>query len=276
MVMFMPTPAAATRPKQPTLFIPHGGGPCFFMDWPQTWDHMAAFLRGLSATLPQKPDAIVVVSGHWEEQVPTLMSGAKPGLIYDYYGFPAHTYTLQYPAPGSPALAAHMRTLLEQAGFASAENAERGFDHGVFIPFMLAFPQADIPVVEFSLQKALDPVEHLAIGAALAPLRADNVLIMGTGLSYHNLPHFMSGSPATDEPAKAFDAWLTRSVCAPPPERTAQLTHWAQAPGARLCHPREEHLLPLMVAAGAAGQDYGQQIYSDTVLGKALSGYRFG
>ena len=276
MVMFMSASGSSIPSKQPTLFIPHGGGPCFFMDWPQTWDHMAAFLRGLCGTLPQKPDAIVVVSGHWEERVPTVMSGANPGLIYDYYGFPAHTYKLQYPAPGSPALAARMRALLEHAGITSAEDTGRGFDHGVFIPFMLAFERADIPVVELSLQKALDPAEHLAIGAALAPLRAENVLIVGTGLSYHNLSHFMNGSPTTNAPAKEFDAWLTRSVCAPPPERNQRLTDWTQAPGARLCHPREEHLLPLMIAAGAAGQDYGQQIYSDTVLGKALSGYRFG
>lgn len=280
MVMFMTatglSPPTARLPHQPTLFIPHGGGPCFFMDWPETWDHMAVFLRGLGGTLPQKPDAIVVVSGHWEEQAVTVTSGAAPELIYDYYGFPPHTYTLQYPAPGSPDVAQRIRALLHNAGIASAANAQRGFDHGVFIPFMLAFPQADIPVVELSLLKSLDPAEHLAIGAALAPLRAQNVLIVGTGLSYHNLSHFMNGSPVTDQPAQAFDAWLTTAACAPPPERDRQLIHWAQAPGARLCHPREEHLLPLMVAAGAAGADRGQRIYSDTVLGKALSGYRFG
>ncbi|MBS0966125.1 dioxygenase [Acetobacter okinawensis] len=267
---------STTRPQQPTLFIPHGGGPCFFMDWPQTWDHMAAFLRGLGNTLPQKPDAIVVVSGHWEEQAVTVTSSPAPELIYDYYGFPPHTYTLQYSAPGSPDVARHIRTLLQNAGIANAADEQRGLDHGVFIPFMLAFPHADIPVVELSLQMALDPAEHLAIGAALAPLRAQNVLIVGTGLSYHNLRHFMNGSPVTDQPAQAFDAWLTATACAPPPERNLRLTQWAQAPGARLCHPREEHLLPLMIAAGAAGQDKGQQIYSDIVLGKALSGYRFG
>ncbi len=190
--------------------------------------------------------------------------------------FPPHTYTLQYPAPGSPDVARHIRTLLQNAGIANAADEQRGLDHGVFIPFILAFPHADIPVVELSLQMALDPAEHLAIGAALAPLRAQNVLIVGTGLSYHNLRHFMNGSPVTDQPAQAFDAWLTATACAPPPERNLRLTQWAQAPGARLCHPREEHLLPLMIAAGAAGQDKGQQIYSDIVLGKALSGYRFG
>lgn len=277
MVMFMTVTAPSTSPaQQPTLFIPHGGGPCFFMDWPQTWDHMAAFLRGLGSTLPQKPDAIVVVSGHWEEQVATVTSGTAPELIYDYYGFPPHTYTLQYPAPGSPALAERVRALLEHAGLTSAADPHRGFDHGVFIPFMLAFAQADIPVVELSLLNTLDPAAHLAIGAALTPLRASNVLIVGTGLSYHNLTHFMNASPVTDQAAKEFDAWLSAAVVAPPAQRDLLLTQWEHAPGARLCHPREEHLLPLMVAAGAAGQDYGQQIYSDTVLGKALSGFRFG
>lgn len=271
-----PSAPAISPQKQPVMFIPHGGGPCFFMDWPQTWDHMASFLRGLAGSLPQKPEAIVVVSGHWEEQVATVTSGTAPDLIYDYYGFPPHTYALQYPAPGSPALARRIRTLLQDAGIASAENAQRGFDHGVFIPFMLAFAEADIPVVELSLKNTLDPAEHLAIGAALAPLRASNVLLVGTGMSYHNLAHFMNGSPVTNQPAKEFDAWLTRTVTAPPTERNLRLTQWEQAPGARLCHPREEHLLSLMVVAGAAGQDHGQQIYSDTVLGKALSGYRFG
>ncbi|KXV65027.1 DODA-type extradiol aromatic ring-opening family dioxygenase [Acetobacter orleanensis] len=273
-----PEPETANAPlaRQPVLFLPHGGGPCFFMDWPETWDRMAAFLRSVSQTLPQKPDAILVVSGHWETAVPTVTATAQPPLIYDYYGFPPHTYHLRYPAPGSPALAAQVQALLTAAGIPNAANAERGLDHGVFIPFMLAFEAADIPVVELSLQHHLDPAAHLRIGQALAPLRDRNVLIIGTGLTYHNLRHFMGQDRDSDALSHAFDAWLVAAVCAPEAERTTALKQWEAAPGARICHPREDHLLPLMVAAGAAGRDRGVQTYRDTVMGKALSGFRFG
>lgn len=265
-----------TAQRQPVLFIPHGGGPCFFMDWPGTWDTMAQFLRDLSTRLPRRPDAIVVVSGHWEEAVPTVTASAQPALIYDYYGFPPHTYELKYPAPGAPDVARAIRLLLQENGLPSAQDDTRGLDHGVFIPFMLAFPDADIPVVELSLRTDMDPQAHIAIGRAIAPLRDRNILIVGTGMSYHNLRHFMSGSPTTNQAAQDFDTWLATVTCAPAPERDRLLTHWDTAPGARVSHPREEHLLPLMVAAGAAGPDQGQRIYADTVLGKPLSGFQFG
>lgn len=261
--------------RQPVLFLPHGGGPCFFMDWPNTWDHMAAFLRGVSQSLPQKPDAILVVSGHWETAVPTVTAAASPPLIYDYYGFPPHTYHLRYPVPGCPALAAEVQALLSKAGIANAADPERGLDHGVFIPFMLAFAEAEIPVVELSLQDTLDPEAHLRIGQALAPLRDRNVLIVGTGLTYHNLRHFMTENPQSSAASQAFDLWLANTIRAPEAERNAALKHWQTAPGARICHPREEHLLPLMVVAGAAGADRGVQTYQDTVMGKALSGFSF-
>ncbi|MCE2563516.1 class III extradiol ring-cleavage dioxygenase [Komagataeibacter sp. FNDCF1] len=261
---------------QPVLFLPHGGGPCFFMDWPDTWDRMAAHLRGIAATLPRRPDGIVVMSGHWETGVPTVTSSPHPPLIYDYHGFPAHTYRLRYPAPGSPTLATQVRHLLEGAGMATAEDPARGLDHGVFIPFMLAFGQADIPVVELSLQRDLSAAMELRTGAALRPLRAQNVLIVGTGMTYHNLHHFMGGNPQSNEVSHAFDTWLARAVEAAPDIRNDALTHWEHAPGAHICHPRPEHLLPLMFAAGAAGQDRGVRDYSDTVMGKALSGFRFG
>lgn len=272
----MPIPGSPLPSRQPVLFLPHGGGPCFFMDWPDTWDRMAEYLRSTQKILPRKPDAILVVSGHWEEDIPTVTAAPNPPLIYDYYGFPPHTYQLQYPAPSSPALASTVCNLLHEAGMPCATDEERGFDHGVFIPFMLAFENADIPIVELSLLKSMEPAAHIALGAALEPLRAQNVLIVGTGMTYHNLRHFMNGSPATNQAAQEFDTWLAKAVIAPPVERNTQLLHWASAPGARVCHPREEHLLPLMVAAGAAGQDEGIRTYNDTVLGKALSGFRFG
>ncbi|GAA4481217.1 DODA-type extradiol aromatic ring-opening family dioxygenase [Gluconacetobacter asukensis] len=268
--------AGAASARQPVLFLPHGGGPCFFMDWPDTWDRMAAYLRGLAATLPCRPDAILAVSGHWETDVPTVTSATHPPLIYDYYGFPAHTYRLRYPAPGAPALAARVRALLDVAGIANAEDPARGFDHGVFIPFMLAFEQADIPIVELSLRRDMNAEAEMQVGAALRPLRDQNVLIAATGMTYHNLAHFMEPDPASDAAARAFDDWLAQAVEAPPEERYQALLHWDRAPGALQCHPRPEHLLPLMLAAGAAGQDPGQRDYSDTIMGKALSGFRFG
>ncbi|GBQ43659.1 DODA-type extradiol aromatic ring-opening family dioxygenase [Komagataeibacter europaeus] len=264
------------RPRQPVLFLPHGGGPCFFMDWPDTWDHMAAYLRWVAATLPRRPDAIVVMSSHWETGVPTVTSGAHPPLIYDYSGFPPHTYQLRYPAPGSPRLAAQVCALLDGAGITSAQDPGRGFDHGVFIPFMLAFPQADIPIVELSLQRDLNAALEIRTGAALQPLRAQNVLIVGTGMTYHNLHHLMGQNPQSNAVSREFDTWLTHAVESPPDIRTEALTQWTHAPGARICHPRPEHLLPLMFAAGAAGADRGVRDYSDTVMGKALSGFRFG
>lgn len=261
--------------RQPVLFLPHGGGPCFFMDWPG-WEKMEAYLKGVVATLPRRPDAILIVSGHWETRVPTVTSGPAPSLFYDYYGFPEHTYHLRYPAKGSPALAHRVRELLSVAGIANAEDDSRGLDHGVFIPLLVAFPDADIPVVELSLTDDLSAETAFRIGQALEPLRDENVLVVGTGMSFHNLGQFMSGNPATDDIARQFDAWLAISVEMEPEARKLRLQNWEQAPGARICHPREEHLLPLMFAAGAAGHDKGVRTYEDTVMGKALSGFRFG
>lgn len=267
--------------KLPTYFVPHGGGPCFFMDPPMgppgTWDRMAGFLRGISADVGSTPRAILAITGHWETDQLRVTAGSNPSLIYDYYGFPENTYHLKYPAPGSPVLAAEVAELLQAAGFPTVEDPERGFDHGVFIPFLLAFPEARIPVVELSVRKDLDAAAHLAIGHALAPLRDDGVLILTTGMSYHNLRGFFANDPRANAASEAFDAWLTQAVCEPrPAAREKALIAWETAPGARLCHPREEHLIPLMVAAGAAGTDPATHAYSDEVLGKKLSGFRFG
>ena len=265
----------------PTYFAPHGGGPCFFMEPPMgppgTWDRMAAFLRGLPEDVGATPRAILAVTGHWETDDLRVTAGAHPSLIYDYYGVPEATYHLKYPAPGSPALATQAAALLRAAGFPTTEDAERGFDHGLFIPFMVAFPEARIPVVELSVRRDLDPAAHIAIGRALAPLREDGVLILATGMSYHNLRGFFSMDPGATAASDAFDGWLTAAVCAPDPaERDRRLVAWKTAPAARQCHPQEEHLLPLMVAAGAAGSDEARHVYADRVFGKALSGFRFG
>lgn len=263
---------------QPTFFVPHGAGPCFFMDWnpPDAWDRMEAFLRGIRDTLPEQPKAILLVSAHWLEPVFSTTSGEQPDLIYDYYNFPPHTYELTYPAPGQPALAQRVVELLQQAGLPAATDAGRGFDHGMFIPLKLMFPEAEIPVVQLSLRQDLDAEAHLQAGRALQSLRDEGVLIVGSGMSFHNMrgyrdPRF---GPISDE----FDVWLAQTVEADPAVRWQALARWDQAPRARECHPdrQEEHLLPLMLAAGAAGDDQGQHVFVDRVLETSLSGYRFG
>ena len=264
--------------RLPTLFIPHGGGPCFFMEPPapfprDLWDRMGAYLRGIDAGLGRRPKAVLVISGHWEAPRPSVNVSAHPALLFDYYNFPEHTYRLTYPAPGSPALAARVRALLAEGGFGSDEESQRGLDHGVFVPFKLIYPDADVPVVQLSLMAGLDPAEHLAMGRALAPLRDDGVLIVGSGMSYHNLRQMFSGQG--NDMARRFDDWLA-DTATDADRRDAGLIGWSSAPGARDCHPREEHLIPLMVAAGAAQGEAGVRTYSESLLGKPLSGFQFG
>jgi aromatic ring-opening dioxygenase catalytic subunit (LigB family) len=263
--------------RQPAVFIPHGGGPCFFMDWTwgpaDTWHKTQRFLEGLAATLPEPPRAILVVSGHWEEAAFTASTAADPKLIFDYSGFPDHTYLLTWPAPGEPELARRVANLLGKAGLPNELTATRGFDHGVFVPLKVAFPEAQIPVVTLSLVGSLDPALHLVAGQALAPLRDEGVLIVGSGMSFHNLRGYMR--PETPERARAFDTWLTKAVESPAAERDALLTGWRTAPFAAYAHPREEHLIPLMVAAGAGGDAPGERVFGDEPMGAAISAYRF-
>ncbi|HJT39139.1 MAG TPA: class III extradiol ring-cleavage dioxygenase [Sphingobium sp.] len=268
--------------KQPSLFIPHGGGPCFFMDpadpdRPHSdpmWHSMQAYLADLIATLPERPRAVLIVSGHWETPAFTVHAGEAPPLLFDYYNFPPHTYRLRWDAPGAPALAGRAADLLQQAGLPVAEETERGWDHGVFIPMKVAIPQVDIPVVQLSLHQSLDPALHIAAGRALAPLRDEGVLIIGSGMSFHNLR--IRGPQAT-APSLLWDEALADAATDPDPTRRAQrVSDWEQLPEARFAHPREEHLLPLMVALGAGGEDSAQLDHRSTVLGWTVSAYRFG
>lgn len=263
----------------PSLYIPHGGGPCFFMAPPPgregLWDRMASYLRGLDAEIGVRPAAVLVVSAHWEAARPTVNANPAPSMWFDYYGFPEHTYRLSYPAPGAPGLAARVRGLLQAAGIESDVEHQRGFDHGVFVPFMLVYPDADVPIVELSLCNSLYPVEHVAIGRALSALRDEGVLIVGSGMSYHNLRAMQRGEGG--EVSEVFDAWLTRAVEDPDPVRRAQsIVHWERAPGARDCHPEAEHLAPLFVVLGAAADDPGRRTYADKLGPFALSGFQFG
>jgi aromatic ring-opening dioxygenase catalytic subunit (LigB family) len=264
-------------PRQPAIYLPHGGGPCFFMEWtmgpPDTWDKTRAFLEGLAGTLPERPRAMVVVSGHWEERVPTVGTAEHPALVYDYYGFPAETYQLKWPAPGSPEVAERAAELLRKSGLPVAGDPTRGFDHGVFVPLKVAFPEADIPVVPLSLAGSLDPALHLAVGRALAPLRDEGVPIIGSGMSFHNLRGYFQRDAL--ERSAEFDRWLNEAISRPVAERDALLRRWRDAPSARFAHPREEHLIPLMVAAGAGGDVEGRRVFQDSPMGAAISAWRW-
>jgi aromatic ring-opening dioxygenase catalytic subunit (LigB family) len=264
--------------RLPTYFLSHGGGP-----WPWLSGAFRAHYRTLETSLEAtarelggKPRAILMVSGHWEAAEFSVMASGHPGMVYDYTGFPAHTYAVRYPAPGSPELAARVQNRLEAAGLAARLDSARGFDHGCFAPLAVMYPAADVPVVQLSLKAGYDPATHVAAGRALAPLRDDGVLILGSGLSYHNLREF--GAPAKAASA-AFDAWLQQTLLRmPPAERSGRLLQWETAPAARRAHPQEDHLIPLMVALGAAEDEPAACVYHEQAFFGAVtaSSFRFG
>ena len=254
----------------PTLFLSHGGGPWPWMkdEWQGAYDLLRAALSRVPDEIGRRPDAVLMVSAHWEEAVFTAQSHPAPGMIYDYGGFPDYTYGIRYPAPGTPRLAQRVQELLRAHGIAVAEDRERGFDHGMYAPMAVMYPEADMPTMQLSLRRGLDPREHLALGRALAPLRDEGVLIVGSGLSYHNLRAF---GPAGRQASAAFDQWLDASLAKTGAERSAALIEWDKAPAARQAHPREEHLLPLMVAVGAAEHDAASRTYHEDAFFGALS-----
>jgi len=240
-----------------------------------TWENMKQWLSQLGKTIVPEPKAIVVISAHWEAEEVTINNGSQPPLLYDYFGFPDHTYNLKYPAPGSPSLAKEIQSLFSAAGIDSGMDSERGYDHGVFIPLLLSYPDANIPIVQISLNASLDPAIHIQIGRALAPLRSQEVLIIGSGMSYHNMNKLMRQGDANLE-SDEFDAWLTKTCMLSDTKRDKQLCQWSKAPAALDAHPSEEHLLPLMVIAGAAGDDCGTRVFSDRVMSATVSAYQFG
>ncbi|MDO9075225.1 MAG: class III extradiol ring-cleavage dioxygenase [Rubrivivax sp.] len=264
-------------PRLPTYFISHGGGP-----WPwlpemrEAMAPLAAALQGIVHEIGAPPAAVLSISGHWEAPRFTAMAAAKPGMIYDYHGFPAHTYRLQYPAPGAPALAQRIQSLLLGAGIDAGQDTTQGYDHGTFAPLAVMYPQAGVPVLQLSLKQGYDVAAHLAAGRALAPLRDEGVLILGSGLSFHNLR--LRGA-AAHAPSKAFDDWLHTTLEGSGPDaRLARLLHWETAPSARIAHPREDHLLPLMVALGAAEDEVAATVHheEDAWPGWTVSSWRFG
>jgi aromatic ring-opening dioxygenase catalytic subunit (LigB family) len=257
-----------------SVFISHGGGPMPLLG-DSGHAEMVACLKNIAKTLP-KPDVIIVVSAHWEEDIATITAAAAPSLIYDYYGFPAESYELQYPAKGDPTLANEMYDALQTAGIETRLDNQRGFDHGLFVPLTIMYPNADIPCVQLSLLHSLDPQQHIAIGKALRAISRKNVLLIGSGFSFHNMREFFSAN--TDDKQQqnaAFEAWL-KNTCSnttlSEQQREAELVNWESAPAARYCQPREEHLLPLHVCYGAA-QSACSEAFSISVLNKQASMY---
>jgi len=261
----------------PVVFVPHGGGPWPFVEMgfpPDDVATLAGYLRSVRLVPPEPPRALLVVSAHWEEPVPTVMTAEHPPMFYDYYGFPPESYTITWPAPGSPALAARVRALLGGAGIETGSDPARGFDHGTFVPLKLTYPDAEVPAIQLSLKEGLDPGAHIAIGRALQPLRDESVFIVASGMTFHNLRAFRD--PRAVPVSEAFDAWLRDTMRLDAAARHDRLSEWTSAPAARAAHPREEHLIPLMVASGAAGDDRAVVAFNDTFTGLRLSAYHFG
>ena len=262
--------------RLPTYFISHGGGP-----WPWV-PRMREMFRNLEKSfvemiedLPERPRAVLMISGHWEADTVEIMASPNPPMVYDYRGFPAHTYDVVYASPGAPDVANEALGLLGQAGIAASLNHLQGYDHGTFVPMEIMYPKADMPLFQISLLNSYDPATHLAIGRALAPLRDKGVLIVGSGLSYHNLRMF---GPEAREPSEGFDAWLHDALMLTPAQRTAAMLDWESAPYARISHKEEDHLVPLFVALGAAEGEAATMVYHEKGLsgGVTASSYRFG
>lgn len=261
--------------RAPVLYLPHGGGPMPLLDDP-AHAGLIRFLKQLGRQLA-RPQAIVLISAHWEAPRPAVYADAQPGMLFDYYNFPPETYQYRYPAPGSPALAARIVDLLQGAGLPCDKVEGRGYDHGTFVPLMLVYPEADIPVVQLSLLEGLDPAAHLRLGAALAAMRDDNVAIIGSGMSFHNLRAIFAGPrPELGQASDAFAQWLVQSMtdaALSPAQRLQALQEWQQAPNASFCHPRAEHLLPLHVCAGAAGGSLADLLFDEELMGHRVSGF---
>lgn len=260
--------------KAPVLFIPHGGGP-FPLLGDLGHQKLISFLKKIPSELGN-PEAIILISAHWEESMPTITSGSAPKLIYDYSGFPDESYRIQYPAPGSPGLAEKVFQQFKKNGIDAKLDSRRGFDHGMFVPLKLMYPEANIPCIQVSLVKSLDPKIHLQMGKALASLKDENILFIGSGFSFHNLREFFAPQPNDiDTKNEAFEKWLIETCTDPEKyfsEGENRLINWSNAPFAKYCHPREEHLLPLHVCFGLSDAP-AKLVFREKVLGKITSSF---
>jgi 4,5-DOPA dioxygenase extradiol len=257
------------------VYFSHGGGPLPILGDPGH-KAMVDFMLQLPSRL-KRPDAILVISAHWEERAATLLGAKNPPMFYDYYGFPEEAYEITYPAPGSPELAVRIAGLLEKNSVPARIDSERGFDHGLFIPLKLMYPQSDIPSLQLSLLRGLDPAAHIALGKALRDLMGENILVVGSGFSFHNMRAFFGQAMNAPDPANdAFQDWLIEVCAGPIPQsaREQRLIEWEKAPSARYCHPREEHLLPLHVCLGIADKP-AEVVFDDRILGKRAVALRW-
>jgi aromatic ring-opening dioxygenase catalytic subunit (LigB family) len=264
--------------RLPTYFLSHGGGPWPYMDggMRRRFDKLEASLLSLRREWGDAAKAVLVISGHWETEEFAVSSAAHPGMVFDYYGFPEHLYRIKYDAPGSPDLAIRLCATLQAGGFACESDGERGFDHGTFSLMKPIYPDGEMPIVQLSVKQDLDPHAHLSVGRLLAPLRDEGVVIIGSGSSFHNLG--LRG-PAAIEPSRRFDDWLQETLLqSPTVERRRRVANWTAAPDARIAHPSEDHLIPLMVALGAAEEEPATLVYHepDFLGGWTLSSFRFG
>lgn len=274
-----------TMARGAVIALSHGGGPMPILGDPES----ANLVKSLKTRAPailglddpaRRPKAIVLVTAHWSENRPTISSGARHRLLYDYGGFPAEAYRLKYDAPGSPEIANRVAELFREEGLNPALDPERGWDHGVFVPMLLVRPQADIPIVQISVLDSEDPAQHFAMGRALEKLRSEqNVAIVGSGFaSFHNLRLMFSGAtrqPTMKSTVAEWNAKIGSAVeVANAGDRDEEFRNWRSWPGAYTTHPRggAEHFLPLVVCAGAAGDESGKS-YSDNYLGIDIVSY---
>ena len=256
------------------LYLSHGGGPLPLLG-DAAHGEMIQCLQSIT-TMIEKPSAIIVVSAHWEEARPTITAGMKPPLIYDYYGFADEAYRIAYPCPGEPALARNIAGVLAAAGIEARLDDARGYDHGLFVPLKLMYPEADIPCVQISLLQSLHPTAHIRIGQALQKLRDPSLLVVGSGFSFHNMQAFFAAASAESKSQnESFETWLLETCASlklTEEQRTDRLANWSTAPFARYCHPREEHLLPLHVCYGYT-QAACTQSFELQILNKKSSMY---
>jgi aromatic ring-opening dioxygenase catalytic subunit (LigB family) len=255
------------------IFIPHGGGPLPLLG-DKGHQELVEFLKDIAPTLG-RPAAILVISAHWEESCVTITSGATPELIYDYAGFPQEAYDIEYPVLGNPPLADKIFNLLQSNGIEAKLDDHRGYDHGVFVPLKIMFPDASIPCVQLSLLNSLDPKAHIRIGKALSELKNENILIIGSGFSFHNMSAFFQSNGERDEKNEEFECWLINTCTdndIAENEREQKLDQWSDAPFARYCHPREEHLLPLHICYGISCSA-AKLVFDGNVIGKNASAF---
>ncbi len=267
------------QPRMPTYFLSHGGGPWPWLKdlRPGMYDQLETSLLDVRRELGEAPKAVLMISGHWEANRFLVSSAAHPPMLYDYGGFPEHTYRIRYDAPGAPALAEQVRDMLDRGGSTTGLDPQRGFDHGTFSLMQTLYPEAAMPLVQLALRSDLDPASHVRVGELLAPLRDEGVVIVGSGFSFHDTMAMRTGTGAAS--SATFDRWLGETLTgASPDERRERVISWTTAPAARAAHPREDHLLPLMVAVGAAGDDIGIRVYHQPDFMGAItaSSYRFG